>query len=119
MPSVIARVLKTSSAQTTATTGDWVTFPYVGPVSIVVNVTAYSGTSPTFAVRFEGRHDTSQASTPAIVNYSGTTLSTGTISTVDGRAVILPAGFRQIRYRSSFGGTSPSFTYSITARQAG
>lgn len=116
MSTPVRRNLKTSGAETTTTTGSWITFPYAGPISVVVRPTAFSGTSPTFTVRFQGRNNTTNTAAD-IIGYSGTTLSVGTITGAAPRAVMLPAGFQQIRYRSSFGGTAPSFTYLIECMQ--
>ena len=114
--------LKASGAQTTATTGSGKTMPYLGPGKAYIDVTAASGTAKTLGVWFEGRR-TNSDNWAKLVTAGGTVISSPAITTtgsgtkgrtVYGGAIVdIPSIPNQIRYRSSHGGTSPSFTYSV------
>lgn len=114
--------LKSSGAETSSTNGSTVELGDAGSLSFVVNVTAVSGTSPTLSIVIQGSDDGTNWHTLAKVGSDGYSLgslgaavanftATGTVRGT------CPAA-RYVRYSSTIGGTSPSFTYSITGSAA-
>lgn len=99
-------VLKAAGAETTSTTGSFVDFegPDVQPLTYVVVVTAASGTSPTLDLTIEESADGSNA-------LDSVKLKQITAAGVYRVTAKFPGAYR--RYKSVFGGTNPSFTYSI------
>lgn len=117
-----AATLKASGAETASTTGPAVELGDAGALTFVVAVTAVSGTSPTLSLLIEGSDDGTNWYTIAKVGSDGYSLGslgaapanfTGA-GTVRGTC---PAA-RFVRYRSTIGGTSPSFTYSVIGSSA-
>lgn len=110
---------KALAAETASTTHN--VFHPTGPgmTSIVVKVTAASGTTPTLTVIVEGSDDETNWFQLGVIGsggYSvGTTATAPTNITTTGtsRAAFVTPEF--IRTRSVVGGTTPSFTYSVEA----
>lgn len=117
--SVVA--LKASSAETASTTGGAVdTGTSAVNALVTVAVTAASGTTPTMTVVLEGSVDGTDWVTLGTVGANG--YATGTTSTAPSNftaaattLAVVPA-VQFIRSRSVIGGTTPSFTYSVTAQ---
>lgn len=96
--------LKASGAQTSSTNG---TGKLVGPTDVckvMIKVTAVSGTSPTLDIDIEDSDDDStyvdRVKLPritAVGEYEG----------------FLKSSKKYLRYASTIGGTTPSFTYSV------
>ena len=115
-----AKVLKTSAAETSSTTHDLIATKHYGVVSIAVDVTAASGTSPTLVVVAEGSFDggTTWHELGRIGNDGYRVGSVGSAPTsITGvtakRGVFSAAPL--VRSRSIIGGGTPSFTYSVLA----
>lgn len=110
--------IKASSAETASTTGTAIEVGDWSTAFIDVNVTAVTGTTPTLTVVFEGSNDLGVSwFTIATVGLNGVgyglTTPTNFVAAAETKGVILLA--EMIRYRSVIGGTTPSFTYVITA----
>lgn len=109
--------LKASGAETSSTTGAAVEMGGAGRVTLTVDITAASGTTPTMTVVIEGSIDGTTWFTIATVGLSGLGYGVGVPSNFTGvsatRGVVPAAPF--MRYRSVIGGTTPSFTYSVLA----
>lgn len=108
---------KTAAAETVSTTHSLFNVEESGCLSVVVNVTAASGTTPTLTVVVEGSDDGAtwfQLGVVGAGGYSvGTTASAPTNLTVAavGRGAFPAPAY--VRTRSVVGGTTPSFTYSV------
>lgn len=95
--------LKASAAETASTSGTGVEID-AGSLSLLLDVTAASGTSPTLDITIEGSPD----------NSTWFTLGTFTQKTaVSSERKAFP-GAAFVRSRSVVAGTTPSFTYSVT-----
>lgn len=110
---------KSSAAETATATHKSVRIGSGGPVVVTVNVTAFSGTTPTLAVVVEGSNDGSTWVTLGQLGANGYSL--GSVATapsnITGTATVsgvFPA-LTYVRTRSVVGGTTPSFTYSVEA----
>jgi hypothetical protein len=117
-----AVTLKASGAETTSTTGPALELGDARALSFVVAVTAASGTSPTLSVVIEGSDDGTNWHTLATVGSNGYAVGSvgSTPSNFTGAATVrgtCPAA-RYVRYRSVIGGSSPSFTFSVTGSAA-
>lgn len=100
-------VLKASGAQTVSTNGSAVENEG-GALSLTLAVTAASGTSPTLDITIQGSDDAS----------TWYTLGTFTQKTTTGTEKRAFPAAPYVRYASTIGGTTPSFTYSITGTVA-
>jgi hypothetical protein len=102
--------LKASAAETTSTNGAEKSDARIASLKsgiAVLTVGPVSGTSPTLDVQIQGRD-----------SASGTweTLATVPTITAAGTYIVNLEHFRsRMRYVSTIGGTSPSFTYSVVA----
>lgn len=114
-------VLKASAAETTSTVGPSVpTGPDSGSLFLSVAVSAASGTTPTLLVTVEGSMDGTTWFTLGKVGANGYTVGSAA-------SITAPTNFTAaattlaiydvptfVRYNSAVGGTTPSFTYSVT-----
>lgn len=112
--------LKASGAETESTTGTARnTADNSGSLYVVVSVTAATGTTPTMTVVIEGSEDGTNWFTLGTVGANG--YAAGTTATAPSNftaAATVRAAFPAMQYvrsRSVIGGTTPSFTYSVTA----
>lgn len=113
-------VLLNSATETASTTGGNVSLdPSVQVTLITLAVTAVSGGAPTMTVVIEGSNDLTNWVTIATLGANGdaqgaaAAAPTNITAPVTLRAVC-PA-LQYMRSRSVIGGTTPSFTYSVTA----
>lgn len=98
--------LRESAAMTTTTTGEWYELGDRGELRLDLAITAVSGTAPSLHVQIETAKTTS--GTARAVDAFGPTFATGS----ERRAM---GGLdRFVRYVATLGGTSPSFTFSLT-----
>lgn len=111
--------LKASAAETSSTVGAAVqTGPDAGSLLVNVAITAASGTTPTMTVKIEGSIDGSTWVTLGTFGANGyvhgtpATAPTNYTTTATGSGVF-PA-MPYVRSSSTIGGTTPSFTYSVT-----
>lgn len=111
--------LKASAAETATTVGAAVpTGPDGGSVLITVAITAASGTTPTMTVLIEGSVDGSTWVTLGNFGANGyvhgtpATAPTNFTTTASKSGVFPSMPF--VRSSSTIGGTTPSFTYSVT-----
>lgn len=114
-----ARLLKGEAAETSSTTHDSVGTGDAATAQVTVDVTAASGTSPTLVVVVEGTNDGSTWVELGRIGANGYRAGTsGTapsnLTGVAQASGVFPAT-RAIRSRSIIGGTTPSFTYSVSA----
>lgn len=115
-----AVVLKASSAETASTTGTSVnTGGDPGGLYLEVNVTAASGTTPTMTVVIEGSMDNTNWFTLGTVGANG--YNSGSVATAPSNFTVTAGPVRAyfdsaqyVRSRSVIGGTTPSFTYTVT-----
>ncbi len=113
-----AATLKASAAQTSSTTGTVVDAGSSGAREVLVDVTAASGTTPTMTVVIECQSDGTNWVEAGTVGSNGARV--GAVGTApanftavsSARAVLPLTGLT--RYRSVIGGTTPSFTYSVS-----
>lgn len=114
-------ILKASGAETASTVGAAVaTGPDSGSLYVEVNVTAASGTTPTLTVKIEGSLDGTNWFTLGVIGANGynvgavgVTAPTNFTTTAGPIRAIYDAP-TYVRYNSTVGGTTPSFTYSVT-----
>lgn len=114
--------IKTSGAETVSTTGSSQEIGDARAMTLTLDITAVSGTSPTMVVDIEGSDDGVNFHVLARIGTDGYRI--GSIGTAPAnftgadteRFTILAARF--IRYKSTIGGTNPSFTYSIGGTKA-
>lgn len=116
--------LKASSAETVSTNGATVEVGEGGALSVSVNVTAVSGTTPTMTVVIEGSQDNTTWYTLGTFGSNGYNVGSVVTAVANFTVAAGPilgalAGARYIRYRSVIGGTTPSFTYVVTAEVMG
>lgn len=111
--------LKASGAETASTTGAQVETPDSGSAHIEVNITASSGTTPTMTVVIEGSNDAANWYTLGTFGANG--FAPGSVATapsnftgVTGPVRGAVPAIQFLRYRSVIGGTTPSFTYTVT-----
>lgn len=113
--------LKASGAETASTNGGAVaTGPDSGSLYVEVNVTAASGTTPTLTVAIQGSMDGTNWFTLGTIGANG--YNTGAVgvtapSNFTGVAGPVRAYYdmpQYVRYSSTIGGTTPSFTYTVT-----
>ena len=115
--------LKASAAEIASTTHDTVDTGEASTISVTVDVTAASGTTPTLVVIVEGSHDESTWVELGRVGANG--YRTGTVGTAPsnftgaGSATGIFSAPQFVRTRSTVGGTTPSFTYSVEAEVGG
>lgn len=110
--------LKASGAETASTTSG-ATDSGGGNALVTVSVTAASGTTPTLTVVIEGSVDGTNWVTVGTVGANGYSVGTtdsapSNFTTTATTRAVLPA-VQFLRSRSVIGGTTPSFTYSVTA----
>lgn len=110
---------KASAAETASTTHAVAHASGASVASIVVTVTAASGTTPTLLITVEGSDDGSNWFTLGQIGANGnavgataTAPSNFTAAATARGAFVVP---EFIRTRSTVGGTTPSFTYSVEA----
>ena len=115
-----ALTLKASGAQTASARGAAIKVGKGGSLLVTVAVTAASGTTPTMTVAVQGSVDGSTWVTLGTVGANGynagstaVTAPSNLTTTATVRAVV-PA-MPYVRYSSTIGGTTPSFTYSVQA----
>lgn len=105
-------VMLPSAARTATVAGDWFDVGDAHTLRLLLDVTAASGTTPTFDVTVQTRKDASDASPRSVGTFTQKT-TTGT----ERKAF---CGFdRQARVNVTIGGTTPSFTASITGEMVG
>lgn len=114
-----SKTLKASGAETVSTTGTGLEGGGHGSLAVIVDVTAASGTTPTLLVDIEGSDDGTNWAVIGTIGSNGyRTGSVGTapanITATGTHRAFLPAA-RHVRYKSTIAGTTPSFTYSVTA----
>jgi hypothetical protein len=115
--------VKASGAEIASTTGATVEVGEGGNLNVVVDITAASGTTPTMTVVIEGSTD--GTNWYALGTFGANGYAVGSVATaptnITGVSTIRGAlpGARYVRYRSVIGGTTPSFTYSVTAEVEG
>lgn len=112
--------LKSSAAETASATHGTVNTKLNNTVTVTVDVTARSGTSPTLLVTVEGSND--GGTTWHVLGKIGSDgYSVGSVATdpADFTAVASKSGVYPapalVRTKSVVGGTTPSFTYSVVA----
>lgn len=112
-------ILKASAAETASANHKSVVSRAGGSIVLDVNVTAASGTSPTLVVVVEGSLDGStwfEIGRIGSGSYrAGSSGTAPTNFTAAARTIAALVGPALIRTRSIVGGTTPSFTYSVTA----
>jgi hypothetical protein len=110
---------KAAAAETASTTHAVAHLTGASVASITVKVTAASGTTPTLLVTVEGSDDGSTWYTLGQIGANGSavgataTAPTNFTTSATGRGAFVVPEF--IRTRSTIGGTTPSFTYSVEA----
>lgn len=116
---------KAAAAETVSTTGGLVELGDAGSVHVEVIVTAATGTTPTLLVDVYGAADPLGANLFKIgtigsngFTVGGVAADPATITAAGTYRAELPAA-RFVQYRSRIGGTTPSFTYSVTVDAAG
>lgn len=114
-------VLKSSAAETSSTThSSFATAAGEDTAIVSVVVSASSGTTPTLLVTVEGSLDGTTWFTLGTIGTNGFSVGNGTAATnltttntgVNGVFHATPF----VRSRSTVGGTTPSFTYSVIAQ---
>ena len=126
-----AVTLKASGAQTASTTGsDIAVSAPAGPVGagfwlVTVTITAASGTNPTMLVAIDGGGSPYYLSGPYFelatigadsVKAWGLGILPAPLTTTGTFAALVSAMAPVLRYRSTIGGGTPSFTYSVSAQ---
>lgn len=109
--------LKSSGAETATTTGTAYEVGDASVVAVTVAVTAASGTTPTMLIDIETSDDNStwfQAGQIGANGYrlGGVGTAPSNITTTGSYRAVVPVS-RYVRYKSTIGGTTPSFTYSV------
>jgi hypothetical protein len=109
--------LKTLGAETASTTASAVELGDKATMSLEVYVSLVSGTTPTMIVTIEGSHDNSNWFTLGRIGLNG--FDVGGLATAPSNITAagtyrgeIPAA-RFVRSKSTIGGTTPSFTYSV------
>lgn len=109
--------LKTSGAETASTTGQAQELGDKRTMNLTVDVTAVTGTSPTMVVDIEGSDDNINWHVLARIGSDGYRVgSVGTAPanfTTTGTVRCTVPAARYVRHKSTIGGTTPSFTYSV------
>lgn len=112
------QTVKASGAETASTTHDTVRTKQHNVASVTVDVTASSGTTPTLVVVVEGSDDETTWVELGRIGANG--YRSGSVGTAPSNftgaasgAGVFPAP-QYVRTRSIVGGTTPSFTYSVT-----
>lgn len=111
--------LKASGAQTSSTNGGAVDAGGGSTATVTVNVTAASGTTPTMTVAIQGSADGTNWVTLGTIGAGGYSVGTtdsapsNFTASATSRAVFPAPQF--LRYASTIGGSTHSFTYSVTA----
>lgn len=110
---------KPSSAETASTTHPSFETGDSGVIYVQVDVTAASGTTPTMTIVVEGSNDGATWFELGTIGANGYRVgNTSTAPTnLNGAATVRGAfpAMQFCRTRSVIGGTTPSFTYSVTA----
>lgn len=110
--------LKASGAETSSTVGGAVELSSGGNAMVTVKVTAVSGGTPTLTVAVQGSVDGSSWVTLGVIGSSGYSVGSATapssLTTTATAKGVYPA-LPFLRTSSTIGGTTPSFTYSVTA----
>jgi hypothetical protein len=110
---------KASGAETASTTHGSLDTSNSTSVAVTVNVTASSGTTPTMTVVVEGSNDGAAWVTLGTIGANGYVLGTPATAptniTGNGAVTGVFPAMQLTRTRSVIGGTTPSFTYSVTA----
>jgi hypothetical protein len=107
MDSGVDVTVKASGAETSSTNGAAIELDDVSDARLDLVITAVSGTTPTLDVAIQTSADGSTGWT-TIASFAQQTATTTGVHKIFG-----PCD-RYIRYSSTIGGTTPSFTYSIT-----
>ena len=111
---------KSSAAETASTTHKTFSSHDQGSLVVTAKVTAVSGTSPTLTVVVEGSTDGSNWFTLGTIGANGyaagSTATAPTNISANGTYVGAFPNPQFVRTRSVIGGTTPSFTYSVTAQ---
>lgn len=113
-------VLKASAAEIASTVGPAVpTGPDSGSLFLNVAITAASGTSPTMTVKIEGSMDGTTWFTLGVVGANGYNVGSVGVTapsnfTTTTSVLAIYDAPQYVRYNSTVGGTTPSFTYSVT-----
>lgn len=110
--------LKAAGAETASTNGAAVELGDAASLFLTLAVTVVTGTLPTMTVNVQGSDDNTNWFTIAQIGASGTVFGDAASAPTNFTAVAtvrccIPAP-RYVRYASTIGGTSPSFTYSLT-----
>lgn len=112
-----ALTLKASAAETASTTGTAVELGDAATITATVAVTAASGTSPTMVVDIEGSDDNTNWF--SLGQFGANGYRAGSVGTAPSNFTAAATargavtGAPYIRYKSTIGGTTPSFTYSV------
>lgn len=114
-------VLKASAAETASTNGGAVDTGFDGgSLYVQVDITAASGTTPTLLVGVQGSQDGTNWVTLGSIGLNGyvhgtaVTAPTNFTTTAAGQRAVFPRP-QFVRYTSTISGTTPSFTYKVTA----
>lgn len=115
--------LKASAAETASTSGSAVDADEAAVAVVTVTVTAASGTTPTMTVVVEGSNDGAtwfELGTIGANGYRAGSVGTAPSNFTGAASVtgVFPVP-EYIRSRSVIAGTTPSFTYSVTAAVGG
>lgn len=110
---------KASGAETASTTHAGLNTKAAAVATVTVAVTAASGTTPTMTVVVEGSNDSStwfELGTIGANGYRAGSVGTAPSNFTGAATVrgVFPA-VQYLRTRSIVGGTTPSFTYSVSA----
>ncbi|MFF8831380.1 hypothetical protein [Streptomyces sp. NPDC015131] len=114
--------LKASGAETSSTTGTAMELGDAGSLVVTVDVTAASGTTPTMVVDIEGSADGSNWF--PLGQFGANGYRSGSVGTAPSNFTAAATtrgavtGAPYVRHKSTIGGTTPSFTYSITVSAA-
>lgn len=98
--------LRESAAMTSSTTGEWLELGDRGTLRLDLEITAVSGTAPSLHVQIETAKTTS--GTARVVDAFGPERA------VASRRRAMSGLDRYVRYVATLGGTTPSFTFSLT-----
>jgi hypothetical protein len=116
--------LKASGAETSSTAGGATamsTGSFGHSVVVTVAITASSGTTPTMIVDVQGSLDGTTFTTLGTFGANGyvcgTPATAPTNFTTTATKIGVFPSMPYLRYNSTIGGTTPSFTYSVTAQE--
>ena len=105
-------VLLGSEARTATTNGEWFDVGDAHTLRLLLDVTARSGTSPTCDVSVQTRKDADDASPRTVGSFAQKTAAGSERKAFTGLD-------RQVRVVQTLGGTTPSFTSSVSGELVG